>query len=295
MLLGAIQISQRTTRLRVTEVSGTDSRRLLDRPHRVSAVPRNLDRLTALLMSEVEAARGEGAERIEVTAAPELRGTRLLRQLERVSTAIGSGRIAVPGRSETLSAAFLAVTVPGGESEHSHDPEGQVAVALVEESFLGLATGHPGRRPTWVGSRPLGTAALTSRARFSDPPRPNQIEAAINGAVRAVGSLAPPRCGSVFVASTFAPVLERLCGSRIGEDSARRGLDSILGQTAEDTAAWFGAEPATARHLPAAIVACLALAGRLEADLMPASFDPVAGRWWLTQAGDTSMTRGRAA
>jgi len=268
---------------------------LIDRPHRVSAELRNCDRLTALLMAEVEAARDAGAERIEVTAVPDLRGTRLLRLLDRVSRATGSGPIAVPSRTEMLCGAFLAVTTPALDRLPAGDLEDEVAVALVGESFIGVATGLPGHRPSWVGSRPLGTAALTSRARFENPPRPNQIEAAISAASRALGSLAPPRCGKAFVASASAPVLERLCGQRIDEESARRGLEAIFGQTADDTAAWFGAEPATARQLPATLVACLALAESLEKPLMPASFDPVAGRWWLAEAGLSATGRNEAA
>jgi hypothetical protein len=281
LILGAIQIAQRTTRLRVTEVDGPFSRRLIDRPHRVSAELRNCDRLTALLMAEVEAAREAGAERIEVAAVPELRGSRLLRLLDRVSRAAGSGPIVVPGRSETLAAAFLGVTTPISSGSVREEAPGTAAVAFVGESFVGIATGSPGRRPDWVGSRPLGTAALTRKARFSDPPRPNQIEAAIAGACRAVDSLAPPEFETAFVATSSAPVVERLCGNRIDEAAARRGIQSILGQTADDTAAWFGAEPATARHLPATLVACAALAGRAGMPLSPAAFDPVAGRWWL--------------
>jgi hypothetical protein len=292
LILGAIQIAQRTTRLRVTEVDGPLSRRVVDRPHRVSAELRNCERLTALLMAEVEAAREAGAERIEVTAVPELRGSRLLRLLDRVSRAAGSGPIVVPGRSETLAAAFLGVTTPIDEAISGEDAPGTVAVAFVGESFVGIATGSPGRRPEWVGTRPLGTAALTRKARFSDPPRPNQIEAAIAGACRAVDSLAPPDFDTAFVATSSAPVVERLCGNQIDEEAARRGIQSILGQTADDTAAWFGAEQATARLLPATLVACLALAGRACMPLSPAAFDPVAGRWWLAGQGAHAGSHG---
>jgi hypothetical protein len=299
LILGAIQIAQRTTRLRVTEVDGRLSRRLLDRPHRVSAELRNCDRLTALLMAEVEAARDAGAERIEVTAVPELRGSRLLRLLDRVSRAAGSGPIVVPGRSETLAAAFLGVTTPievapvSGDPARAADGTRTVAVAFVGESFVGIATGAPGSRPEWVGTRPLGTAALTGKARFSDPPRPNQIQAALAGACRAVDSLSPPDFDAAFVATSAAAVVERLCGSRIDEQAARGGIDRILGQTADDTAAWFGAEPATARLLPATLVACRALAGRVAMPLSPAAFDPVAGRWWLAQHSAAAGSRGQ--
>jgi hypothetical protein len=292
LILGAIQIAQRTTRLRVTEVDGRLSRRVIDRPHRVSAELKNCERLTALLMAEVEAARDAGAERIEVTAVPELRGSRLLRLLDRVSRAAGSGPVVVPGRSETLAAAFLGVTTPIHEDASGGGAPGKVGVAFVGESFIGIATGSAGRRPEWVGTRPLGTAALTRKARFSDPPRPNQIEAAISGACRAVDSLAPPDFRSAFVATSSAAVVERLCGERIDEQAARRGLQSILGQTADDTGAWFGAEPATSRHLPATLVACAALAGRVGRPLSPAAFDPVAGRWWLAGQGTRAGSPG---
>ena len=244
-------------------------------------------------MAEVEAARDAGAERIEVAAAPELRGSRLLRLLDRVSRAAGSGPIVVPGRSETLAAAFLGVTTPIADLRAEGSAPGASAVALVGESFIGIATGSPGRRPEWVGTRPLGAVALTSKARFSDPPRPNQIEAAIAGARRAVETLAPPAFDAAYVATSSAAVVERLCGSAIDGDAARRGIQKILGQTADDTAAWFGAERATARLLPATLVACLALADRVGMPLSPAAFDPVAGRWWLAGRGAHAGSHGK--
>jgi hypothetical protein len=82
-------------------------------------------------------------------------------------------------------------------------------------------------------------------------------------------------------------VLERICGSRIDSDSARRGLDSILGQTGDDLAAWFGADSGRARLLPATVICCLGLAEVFEIPVEPCEGDPVAGRFWLAGAGRT--------
>lgn len=279
MILGAIEISKRTTRLRVAEVGSGSSRRLVDRSSLVSAQLRNSDRLSALLMAEIEAARDAGAERVEVLAGRSLRGTRLLRLLDRVSRASGAGGILLPDPGERLRSTFFSVTVPfAGELDRS------VAVARVGESNTGVAVGVPGERPGWVGSRPVGCATLSEKARFSDPPKPNQIEAAVTATVRKLETLAPPGSDRLFVSTPLAGPLCRICGPRIDPASARRGLDSILGQTGDDIAAWFGADSGRARLLPATLICCLGLSEVFGTPVEPREGDPVAGRFWLAEA-----------
>lgn len=280
MILGAIEISKRNTRLRVADVGPRRSRRLLDRSSVVAAELRNSDRLTALLMAEVELARDAGCERIEVLAAGSLRGTRLLRLLDRVSRASGAGPIRLPDPRERLSSAFLSITVPA-----SDELTGDVAVARVGEATTGVAVGRPGEPPEWIGSRPVGCGTLTEKARFSDPPRPNQIEAAVSAVVRKLETLAPPAPDRLFVSTPLSAALERICGPRIDPGSARRGLNSILGQTGDDIAAWFGADSGRGRLLPATLVCCLGLAEVFAVPVEPREGDPVAGRFWLAEAG----------
>lgn len=288
MILGAIEISKRATRLRVAEVSPGSSRRLLDRSSLVVAELANADRLSALLMAEIEAARDAGAGTVEVLAAKSLRGTRLLRLLDRVSRASGAGPVRMPDARERLASTFLSVTVPTGA-----ELEGAVAVARVGESTTGVAVGVPGEQPAWTGSRPIGCSTLTEKARFSDPPRPNQIEAAVSAAVKRLETLAPPMPDRLFVSTPLSAALERICGPRIDPQSARRGLDSILGQTGDDLAAWFGADSGRGRLLPATIVCCLALAEVFGMPAEPREGDPVAGRLWLAQAGRGAASAGR--
>jgi len=287
LILGAIEISKRTTRLRVSEAGPSSSRRLLDRSSLVSAELRNCDRLSALLMSEIEAARDAGADRVEVLASRSLRGTRLLRLLDRVSRASGAGGILLPDPRERLASAFLSVTVPLADGL-----DGSVAVARVGESTTGVAFGGPGEPPAWVGSRPVGCAALTERARFSDPPRPNQIEAAVTAAVRKLETLVPPTPDRLFVSTPLSGALERVCGSQIDAASARRGLDSILGQTGDDIAAWFGVESGRGRLLPATIICCLGLAEAFGLPVEPREGDFVAGRLWLAEASRSAAGAG---
>lgn len=290
LILGAIHISERFTRLRVADVGRTSSRRLIERSSPVVAELVNCDRLTALLMAEVEAARDAGAVEIIVMATRTLRGTRLLRLLDRVTRASGAGGILLPGTADTLAAGFLAVTRPRVNSL-----AGTVAVARIGDSTTGVAAGGPGEMPEWVGSRPIGAANLTRRARFSDPPRPNQIEAAVNGATRALGSLALPDCERVFLMTPMSAALERLCGPRIDSAVARRGLDSILGQTSDDIAAWFGADSGRARLLPATLVIALALADLTGLEVDPCVGDPVAGRAWLGECRQRAAAAESAA
>lgn len=288
MILGAIQISLRSTRLSLSDVTSGSSRRITERTHAVTANVANVDRLGALLMAEVEAARDMGAENVDVFAVPALRGSRLLKLLDRVTEAIGAGKVHIPTRREWSAASFLGVTVPAGDS--LPDP---VGVAVIGETAIGLAVGGPGSVPEWIGSRPVGASTMTRKARFQDPPRPGQIEAAIVGASRGVSSMLPPAAERVLVVSPLAAVVERLCGPRIGPGEARKGLDAILGQTSDDISAWFGAEPSLARHLAGTIVGHAALAEGLGVKVEPALSDLAASHHWLAVREDRFAGQGR--
>ncbi len=281
MILGAIEISLRSTRFSLSEASGGSVRRIVERSHGVTAGIDALDRISALIMSEVECARDEGAELIEVLAVPSLRGSRLIRLLNRVTEAVGAGMIRIPSRRDWSAASFLGVTVPA--ADWLPDP---VAVAAVGETAIGLAVGRPGEVPGWIGTRPVGASTMTRKARFQDPPRPGQIEAAITGASRGISSLFPPEAERVLVVSPLAAVVERICGPRIGPEEARKGLDSILGQTSDDISAWFGAELSQARNLPGIIVGHAALAEGLGQAVEPALADLAASRYWLDERED---------
>lgn len=287
MILGAIEISLRSTRFTLSEVTSDSAVRIVERSHGVTAGVEGLDRITALLMAEVEYARDQGAESIEVIAVPALGGSRLIRLLERVTEAIGVGRVRIPSRRDWAAATFLGVTVPSGDS--LPDP---VAVASIGETAVGFAVGAPGEVPGWVGSRPVGASTMSRKARFQDPPRPGQLEAAINGASRGIASMYPPEAERVMVASPLAPVVARLCGPMIGPEEARKGLDAILGQTSEDISAWFGAEAPLARHLPGIIVGHAALAEGLGVRVEPALADLAAGRHWLERRERALSGRG---
>jgi len=276
LILGAIEITSRVTRLSVLDISGDTAMRLTGRSHGVRAELENLERLTALLMAEVEYARDAGADLIEVFACPEMRGTRLVRLLDRTSRAVGAGPVRIPADRDSVGAAFLAATLP------ERNPGKQaIGVALVGEAMIGLGVGEPGTAPGWVGTRPAGAVTMTERARFSDPPRPNQIEAAITGASRRLESFGPPPMDRLLAVSDHSTVIERLCGNRITHDDARRGLDSILGQTSDDLAAWFGIEPASSRFLPGTIVGHAAIADAFGLPVEPVGCEIAAGRHWL--------------
>lgn len=280
MILGAVEISTRSTRLSVVDVSPGGSARITERNHGITAITGNAERLTALLMAEVEIARDLGAESVEVIADPALRGTRLVRLIERVSRAIGTGEVRIPAERERVAAAFLGATRP--RQGELADP---VAVALVGDTAVGIGVGTPGLEPAWTGSRPVGAVTISRKARFSDPPRPNQVEAAISGAVRKIESLAPPSSTRLLATTDFSNVIERLCGNRITHEDARGGLEALYGQTSDDTAAWFGLEPGRSRYLPGALVGIAALAESFELPVEPVAHDSVAGRHWCDEYG----------
>lgn len=285
MLLGAVEIGLRSTRLTVSDVGRRFSRAVVHRDHRLTARLDNLDRLGALVMAEVESAREAGARRVELLAASELRGSRLLRMAGRFAEATGTGPIRIPTRRDRIAASFV-----GSSRPHLDSPDLRIGVARIDEDAVGIAVGCPGRSPDWVGSRPVGSASMTRKARFLDPPLPGQIEAAISGASRAIASLLPPSCERLLVSSPLAGVVVRLSGERPDAKGARRGLDAILGQTADDIAAWFGLDPGPARRLPGLLVGHVALAEVLGREIEPVDCDPVAARHWLAEECATAGT-----
>jgi len=284
LILGAIEISKRSTRLSVVEVTGGDSFRMNERNHAITARLDNLERLTALITAEVEAARGMGVETVEISAESTLRGSLLIELLDRTSQSIGAGRIRIFSGKDSIAASFLAVTRPQRDQIG-----GDIGVAVIGTSLLGLGVGSAGSVPDWVGSRPAGARLMTEKARFNNPPMPVQIEAAITGACRRIESLSPPPMDRLMATSGFAPVIEHLCGNRITHDNACRGLDSILGQTSDDLSAWFGIEAATSRLLPGAIVGHAALADVFGIPVEPVPSDSVAGRYWLSESRNQSQ------
>lgn len=278
VILGAIEIGLHSTRLAVSDVRSRSSRVLIDRDHRLTAGLGSLDRLGVLLMTEAETAREAGAGRIEAVAAPELHGSRLIRLAGRFAEAAGIGSIRTPTRKDRVAATFVGAT--RGEPDDSHT---RLAVARIDEDLIGVAAGWAGHRPDWIGSRPVGATAMSRKARFFDPPLPAQIEAAISGATRAIASLHPPSAERFLVSSRLAPVVVRLCGERPGAREARKGLNAILGQTADDISAWFGIGPGPSRQLPGLLVGHVALAGALGREVEPVTCDPVAARHWLVE------------
>lgn len=275
MILGAVEISSRSTRLSVVDVTPEGSERVTERCHSLTAKLDNLERLTALVMAEIEIARDLGAERVEVVADRCLRGSRLVRLIERAARAMGTGEVRILAERESVAAAFLGATRP--RQTELEDP---VSVALIGEEAVGVGAGTAGLNPEWIGSRPVGAETISRKARFSNPPRPNQVEAAISGASRRIESLAPPATARLLVTSDFSPVIERLCGPSITHDDARRGLSAILGQTNDDLAAWFGLEPGRSRFLTGTLVGIAALADVFGLPVEPVAFDSVAGRHW---------------
>lgn len=286
MLLGVIKISLRSTRVWAADVGPERSSRLLGREHQIAGRQENVERLTALLMAEVEVLRDLGVSRIEVIASPELRGSRLIRLLDRVSTALGTGRIRIPSRRESAAAAFLTATVPRGSGEG-----GTVTVARIGETGVEVAVGSPTDLPDWFGSRPVGTTAIARKARFSDPPQHNQVEAAFRAASRSLATLSRPEAERAFAISPLAAEVEALCGRAVGPDEARRGLASIRGEKIEVIEDRFALSRAAVRRIVPTLILHGALSEALAQPVEPVAEDPAAGRSWLAEL-DRSVADG---
>lgn len=268
MVHAAIEITPGSIRTRAVD-GGGEPGCLVDRFVPVPVEASNIRRVEAILADAVAAAREVGADRIEVSAAPEMRGDRVLALIGRSVRGPGIGPVQVLDPGSLMAGRFLAATRAISEPN-------RIAVVGLGHHSVGLAVGLPGSRPEWVGSRPVGLERIHSRARLQDPPTPVQVEAAVSATIRSLASLHPPRIERLLVVSDFADQIAAICGSPAGESEVRAGLDSMLGMTADELAASTGRNWRHARLLVPATVAHLAVARLLELPLEPVEVDPAA-------------------
>ena len=244
---------------------------ILDRFVPVRVRQSNLGQVEVIVADGAEAARQAGAETVQLVFAPDLRGTRLARLIERkVGHAVSSVRS--PETGARVASRFMAATA-GGPVSVDHAP---VGVAGLGHLSLGLAIGEPGEAPVWIGSRPLGLDRVAARARFQDPPTPVQLDVARVACTKSLATLQPPEFGSMLVVSDFAPTMVEICGPEISPGLLDSALDWILGRTVDELSAITGFEPHLARLLPAALAIHQALADCFELPLLPVDPDPAA-------------------
>lgn len=235
------------------------------------ASSRGLQELIERAVAEVDEAGGVDPE---VVIVGDLRGTRLPALVERIARRIGLDSVGVPSRREQIAGAFLAAT-----GHRSPESPAKAGVAILTDSFLGLAVGTPGCLPDWTASRPITAGSLAGRARFSDPPTGAQLEAAASAATRSLGSLVPPEPPSgILLVTEEAYQIVDACGSQLSPESVTRALHSPGGTVGrDDGGARDNTRPSRSR-LAATLVICRALLDQFGMPLDPMVPDPALAR-----------------
>jgi exopolyphosphatase/guanosine-5'-triphosphate,3'-diphosphate pyrophosphatase len=126
-----------------------------------------------------------------------------------------------------------------------------------------IAIGPAHGRPDQVESLRVGSSLLRERHLCSDPPAPEELEAARAEVEEALAPVdAGPLDSAVAVGGT-ATSLHLVVGPRLTAETLRQGLKRLCAQPADAAAQALGLDPQRARLLPAGILVLAGVAARL--------------------------------
>ena len=274
MLRGAVQITASSVRYSVVSSDRSQPGTVTAGFREVATLTGDPGEVEAAIAEGVESARVAGAERVDLLAAPELKGTRLASRLRIGSRRLGTGVPVFTGGGAAIAASFISSTT-------SLDLDGGTGVEPltcgvlgIGDHSIGLAVGRPGETPSWVGSRPVGLTRLAERSRISDPPEPSQLIAARSAVERALGSFSATGVDLLVSVSDFSQATRIICGERIDREALLGALDDLVGMTADQLGATVGLGTRLARLFPLALVAQLGAVATFGVDLVPLDPDP---------------------
>jgi exopolyphosphatase/guanosine-5'-triphosphate,3'-diphosphate pyrophosphatase len=254
-----IDIGSNTTRLLVADCVGSE---LVDvHQERVfthigrgrrpdgSISSEKIEEVARVVADQLERARELGASEVRAVATAAIREAR-----NRASLATGirrrcgieveilswqeEARLAFIGAARTLSvksAADLGVVDMGGGS-------------------CELVVGRAPDRISWAASLPLGSAELTQRYRFSDPPGSGELAEARKDVEAILNVLDVPSPARASAVGGNAASLATLAGTPLDEVAFTRSLELLCRRPAAEVARQYGLEPERVRLLPAGLL-----------------------------------------
>jgi exopolyphosphatase / guanosine-5'-triphosphate,3'-diphosphate pyrophosphatase len=221
-----------------------------------------LAELMQVVQTQVALAQRLGATEVRAVATAAVRraanGRRLVREVaDRTGTEI-----------EILSAGEEArLAFAGAVGMLDETPSGLVGVVDVGGGSSELVVGEPGRTPAWWESVPLGSSSIADRWLGSDPPRPAELMAALDGVRESVAGLSPPRPSRALAAGGSATSLGRVAGKLLDGPAFARALYLLGNEPAEALGRRIGVDPRRIRLLPGALLLLEAMATRLGVPL----------------------------
>lgn len=219
-----------------------------------------LDAVAETVAVQCAVARSLGAVRVRVVATAAIRaaansGALLAAVRERAGVEVD-----VLEGDEEARLAFCGATL--GRSDG-----GRVAVVDVGGGSTEIAVGTLAGGVEWSASVPVGSSSLADAHLRSDPPRPGELQALRDDAVRLFAGAHPPHSDVGLAVGGSATSVARLVGGPLDAESAERVTRLLTTAPSGRVAAEYDLEPERVRLLPAGLALLAAVADRLACPL----------------------------
>jgi exopolyphosphatase / guanosine-5'-triphosphate,3'-diphosphate pyrophosphatase len=251
MVCACVDIGSNTTRLLVAEVRDGRLTEVLQRRAftRIGTGPvisaEKIAEVAHVVASQVELARGAGAERVRVVATAAIRAA-----VNREEFLAGMNvAVEVLDGAEEARLAFLGATATLGA-----EFEGIVGVVDVGGGSTEIAVGTLAGGVRWSSSFLVGSGALADHYLRSDPPSGDELRAVREHACEVLETRDVPPAEYAVAVGGSAASLRRLVGDVLEPDSLQRALAVLSAAPASEIAAHMALDAERVRLLPAGIL-----------------------------------------
>lgn len=271
MRAAVVDVGANTLRLVVAERRGSGLRVVHEERERLAlgeaievsgAIPAaKLQELRAVARAQVEQARAQGCDAIEILVTSPGRQARNPGALRSALEATGAAVRLLSGEEEALLAYVGAVEAAGTLPQ-------SVAVCDVGGGSTQVVVGTRAGGPAWFRSFDVGSLRLTSRMLVDDPPGWNALHEAGLVVERSLQALHPPLPHAALAAGGSARALRKLVGARLGPEELAAAFELLEETPSAKIAERYGLTRARARTLAAGALILYEIQRRLGLELV---------------------------
>lgn len=261
--VACVDVGSNTTRLLVADVRDGRLTVVTERKSYTAVGRATPAEVTAVVAEQLAAARAARADEVRGVATAAVRGRSDGRALVAAIRAATGLELTVLSPEDEAQLAFGgAIGMLDGPA-----PAGLIGVVDVGGGSSELAVGEAGGPLVWWESVPLGSRSVTERWLLSDPPRSDEMLAALVEIRAAMARLSPPTPRTALAVGGSATSLGRVAGRRLDRSACSRALYLLGSAPAAALAASAGVDPQRVRLLPAALMLLETAAARLQRPL----------------------------